>query len=74
MLTRYVWPRPLVPQVGMMEIQEIAFNEEEKDQVTRVLRLLQDLDSITMTIQGSCTGLTDACILFEGVMDKHPSI
>lgn len=73
MLIGYVRLRPFVPQVGIMQIKELALNDEDKYQVAGLLTLLQDLDYVTKILKGSCTGLAGARNFVKGVMDKHLS-
>lgn len=61
-----------MPQVGILEEQQLSLDEGVKDKVTLLLHLLQNLDSVTKSLQGSCTDLANSHILFEKVMKKHP--
>lgn len=73
MLERYIRLKSYIPQIGVDEVEELMLSEDEDDDLLRLLRQLKDLDSVTKALQDARHGLYDARLLFEGVMDKHPS-
>lgn len=72
MLQRYIQVHEIIKQIELPEVQELRLCDGDHVEVERLFRLLGDLQSVTKELQFEDVGLCLACVLFDGVMEKHP--
>lgn len=71
-MRRYREIRDVLPNVQNPEVKEVLVTHGDDDGIYGLLKLLTDLDSVTVEQKSDLTPLLDARLLFYGVLGRNP--
>ncbi|RHY03863.1 hypothetical protein DYB36_007504 [Aphanomyces astaci] len=72
MLKRYIELKPFLLAIADDTIDVLRLNVEEDREVTALLVTLEDLNSITLTLQGDECSLLEVRQIFDTVIEEYP--
>lgn len=74
MLRRYEDLLPYITETAEDDVIDLLPSTREHKQITALVAVLKDLDSVTKVLQSDETTLADVRMLFDKVLEEHPQL